>query len=53
MEFGQVLSAFRKRMSVILAHVPTTLASLEVLVNEPMETEKLLAPSIISKRLDQ
>ncbi|EQC37240.1 hypothetical protein SDRG_05465 [Saprolegnia diclina VS20] len=50
MEFGQVLLAFRKRVTVIFATEPPTWSALQVLASEPV-TETLVAPSIISKQV--
>ncbi|OQS00876.1 hypothetical protein THRCLA_05831 [Thraustotheca clavata] len=50
MEFGQVLVAFRKRVTVIFTSEPTTWTALQKLANEPV-TETLVAPSIISKQV--
>ncbi|RMX66885.1 hypothetical protein DD238_001980 [Peronospora effusa] len=49
MEFGQVVIAFRRRVSIIFSAQPKSLKELEKLANEPC-TDTLAAPTVLSKQ---
>ncbi|GLD99933.1 hypothetical protein PINS_up008661 [Pythium insidiosum] len=49
MEFGQVVNAFRRRVSVIFDSLPKTIEQLKDLAAEPFTAEVLVEPSIVAK----